>query len=164
MKKIILVVLFLCVSLINLNLVYANESDESTSTVVNEYESVTEPWRNTIQNYRDKGVLKVAIDYCHATIKSKPSKEVAIEAYYQLADIYRNEFNVPFRVQKFSAKAISLVKSRYSKVEIEEFVNGEDALNGKTNSIRELYILKSELENVSPKLDENNQPHYRTDW
>lgn len=164
MKKIIIAVLFLCISLINLNLVYANESDESTSTVVSEYESVTESLKNTVQNYREKGVLKVAIDYCHATIKSKPSKEVAIEAYYQLADIYHNEFNVPFRVQKFSAKAISLVKSRYSKAEIEEFVNGADAVNGKTNSIRKLYILKSEIENVSPNFDSNDQPHYRTDW
>ena len=163
MKKIIIALLAICISVVNLNLVYANAPDV-TPTIITEYESITEPLRNTVNNYREKGVLKVAIDYCHATIKSKPSKEIAIEAYYQLADIYNSEFNVPFRVQKFSAKAISLVKNRYSKAEIEEFVNGSDTLNGKTNSIRELYILKSKIENVEPTIDSDGQAHYRTDW
>ena len=163
MKKFIIALLFICASVVNLELVSANSSDE-TPPIIAEYESITESLRNTVNNYREKGVLKVAIDYCQATIKSKPSKEVMIEAYYQLADIYNSEFNVPFRVQKFSAKAISLVKNRYSSSEIEEFVNGEAALKGDTNTIRELYILKSKIENVDPKLDSNGQPHYRTDW
>ena len=81
MRKIIIALLFVCISIVNLELVHANSPDEMP-TIITEYESITESLRNTVRNYREKGVLKVAIDYCHATIKSKPSKEIAIESYF----------------------------------------------------------------------------------
>ena len=70
--------------------------------------------------------------------------------------MYYNEFNDKANAKKFIDAGIALVKKTYSKAEIEKFVNGTNVeikdfkLVGKTNTIRELYILKSDIENVNP--------------
>ena len=162
MKKFLIAALLIGLSAMNCDLAHVEAANGMPVIEASNGDVQLEEFKNTVRKYREHGAVKVAIDYCQATIKSKPSdKDVSIEAYYQLADIYHNDFNVPFRVNKFTNKAIALVKNKYSKKEIEEFVNGEDALNGKTNTVREIYILKSEIENVKP---ESDPPRYRTDW
>ena len=130
-------------------------------------------FRATVHYYRKHGELQTAIYYCNSTAKFKYSTELTIEAYYQLADIYQHEFNVPFRVQKFLRKGIDIVKKKYSRKEIEKFVNGTNIIydgknfHGKTNTIRDLYILKNEYEKSSPKIEETAEGKifkYQTDW
>lgn len=69
---------------------------------------------------------------------------------------YYNEFDDKISARKYINAGIALVKKTYSKAEIEKFVNGTNfeisdfQPVGKTNTIRELYVLKSDIENLSP--------------
>ena len=114
-------------------------------------------FRAAIYYYREQGDLKTAMDYCQRILKTNCPADTAIEAYTQLGDMYYNEFNDKNNAKKFINAGIALVKKTYSKAEIEKFVNGtnfEISMSepvGKTNTIRELYILKSDIENVNPK-------------
>ena len=92
-------------------------------------------------------------------LDANTSDEISIEACAQLGDIYYNEiFDTP-TAKKYVDKGIALVKKKYSKAEIEKFVNGANVeivmmrIVGRSNSIRELYILKSDIENVNPEFD-----------
>ena len=109
--------------------------------------------------------------------------ELSIEACAQLGDIYYNEiFDTP-TAKSFVDRGIALVKKKYSRAEIERLVNGtnvevnEFKLIGRSNTIRELYILKADIENVNPKFDAVSVMEdltlvedriynikYRTDW
>ena len=132
-------------------------------------------FRATVYYYRKQGAIKTAVDYCKATAKEKLSTELAIDAYYQLGDMYRHEWYVEFYYQKFTNRALLLVKNKYSKADIEKFVNEADVLQvngtlvGKTNTVRNLYALKSEIENVNPELIQTDKDgvyrlKYRTNW
>ncbi len=113
-------------------------------------------FRATIYAYREQGDLKKSLDYCNRILSSNCPDDTAIEAYTQLGDIYFNEFNDKTNAKIFVDKGIALCKKNYSAAMIEKFVNGTNfqisdfTPTGKTNTIRELYILKSDIENIFP--------------
>ena len=113
-------------------------------------------FRATIYAYREQNDLKKSVDYCKKILNSNPPADTAIEACTQLGDIYFNELNNKSQAKIFIDRGINLVKKNYSAAMIEKFVNGtnfeiSDAKpTGKTTTIRELYILKCDLENVLP--------------
>ena len=140
-------------------------------------------FRALVYYQRDQMQIKQARAYCKDALKNKPSTELAIEAYFQLADMYHNEMNYDFKAIKYVNQAISIVKRKYKPAEIDKIVNGNDViakdlkLTGKTNTIRELYILKSELEGANPTFETSTEIEnsiiksekifnikYRTDW
>ena len=89
-------------------------------------------------------------------LNSNPSTDLAIECYLQLGDIYYNDIDDVNEARKYVDKAITLVKKEYTQKEIDMLVNGTNVkvvdfvLIGKSNTIRELYILKSDIEDESP--------------
>jgi len=140
-------------------------------------------FRATIYAYREQSDLKKSIDYCNKILNSNCPADTAIEACEQLGDIYFNEMNDKANAKKFIDRGINLVKKNYSAAMIEKLVNGTDFQisnfipTGKTNTIRELYILKCDLENVLPNFtrvsivedmllteDRIHDIKYRTSW
>lgn len=113
-------------------------------------------FRATIYAYRESGDLKKSVDYCNKMLNSACPADTAIEACTQLGDIYLNELNDKANAKKFINQGISLVKKNYTATMIKKLVNGTNFQIsnmqpvGKTNTIRELYILKSDLENINP--------------
>lgn len=139
----------------------------------------------TVYCYRVQDQMQKTIDYCKDIIKMNPSPNLVIEAYTQLGDIYYNELENETEAKKYIDQGIALVKKKYTKAQIEELVNGTriDVLNGgesmigKSNSIRELYMLKSFIEDANPIFgietkidnmvivyDKMYSIKYRTDW
>lgn len=139
-------------------------------------------FRAAIYYYREQGDLKTAMDYCKRILQTNCPADTAIEANTQLGDMYYNEFDDKENAKKFINAGIALVKKTYSKAEIEKFVNGTNfelkdlELIGKTNTVRELYVLKSAIENILPKnissestmkemeLTDRVKVQYRIDW
>ena len=143
----------------------------------------TSAFRATIYGLRESDQMQRVMDYCNKILTSDSSPELMIEACIQLGDIYFNEYNDQAKARQYVNQGIALAKQRYSKHEIEKFVNGSTAeiknlmLTGKSNSIRELYILKSDIEEVNPEFDSSTTIEnmvvtedriynikYRTDW
>ena len=116
-------------------------------------------FRATAMYYRNNEDMRTVADYCEKVLASSKTPLLSIEALSQLGDIYFNEFNDKATARKYVDRAIALAKKTYSRNEIEELVNGTDVelvdmrLMGKTNSIRELYILKSDLEDCTPEFE-----------
>ena len=132
-------------------------------------------FRATIFCFREQKQLQRVVDYCKNILKSKSSPILMIEAYTQLGDIYYNEYNEITEAKKYINLGIELVKKQYTKTEIEKFVNGSNVtiqdlmVVGKSNTIRELYILKSDIEDCNPIFSNSNDhgfynKKYRTDW
>lgn len=140
-------------------------------------------FRATAFYYRNNEDMQTVAEYCKKVLESSKTPLLSIEALSQLGDIYFNEFNDKATARKYIDQAIALTKKQYSQSEIDEFVNGTNIelinlrLTGKTNSIRELYILKSDLEDCIPDFEaealiENllmedykiYNIKYRTDW
>ena len=119
-------------------------------------------FRATIYAYREQGDLKKSVDYCNRFLNSNCPDDTAIESCAQLGDIYLNEFDDKATAKIFVDKGIKLVKKNYSATMIEKFVNGtnfqvsEFIPTGKTNTIRELYILKCDIENILPTFKEKS--------
>ncbi|MBR1646567.1 MAG: hypothetical protein IJ685_07295 [Selenomonadaceae bacterium] len=116
-------------------------------------------FRGIVFVYRHEEKIQDTIDYCKKVLAANTSVELSIEACAQLGDIYYNEiFDTP-TAKKYVDQGIALVKKKYSKAEIEKLVNGTNVevrdlqLIGRSNTIRELYILKADIENVNPKFD-----------
>ena len=116
-------------------------------------------FRGIVYVYRHEDKIQDTIDYCKKVLAANTSVDLSIEACAQLGDIYYNEiFDTP-TAKKYVDQGIALVKKKYSKAEIEQLVNGTNVeikdleLIGRSNTIRELYILKSDIENVNPKFD-----------
>ena len=113
----------------------------------------------TVYCYRVQDQMQKTIDYCKDIIKLNSSPSLVIEAYTQLGDIYYNELDNETEAKKYIDQGIALVKKQYSKAQIEELVNGTKfmisdfgvSIIGKSNSIRELYMLKCYIEDVYPK-------------
>ena len=116
-------------------------------------------FRATVYVYRDEDKIQNVIDYCEKVLAANLSVELSIEACTQLGDIYYNEIFDTSTAKKFVDRGIALVKKKYSKAQIEKLVNGTNVeikdyeLIGRSNTIRELYILKSDIENINPKFD-----------
>ena len=140
-------------------------------------------FRATALYYRNNEDMRTVAAYCEKVLAASKTPLLSIEALSQLGDIYFNEFNDKATARKYIDRAIALTKKTYSRREIEEFVNGSSiecinfSLTGKTNSIRELYILKSDIEDASPEFetfskvkdfktlgDKIYNIKYRTDW
>ena len=140
-------------------------------------------FRATVYVCRHEDKIQNVVDYCKEMLAANTSADISIEACAQLGDIYYNEiFDTP-TAKKYVDQGIALVKKKYSKAEIEKLVNGTNVevnngeLVGRSNTIRELYILKSDIENVNPKFDSVTVAEdmslsedriynikYRTDW
>jgi hypothetical protein len=140
-------------------------------------------FRAIVYVYRHEDKIQNVVDYCEEILQANASVDLSIEACAQLGDIYYNEiFDTP-TAKKYVDMGITLVKKKYSKKQIEKFVNGtnveisEGELVGHSNTVRELYILKSDIENYNPEFDavsvvENltltedriYNIKYRTDW
>ena len=140
-------------------------------------------FRATVYVYRHEDKIQNVVDYCKEMLAANTSADISIEACAQLGDIYYNEiFDTP-TAKKYVDQGIALVKKKYSKAEIEKLVNGTNVeivdfeLVGRSNTIRELYILKSDIENVNPRFktiaimedlelleDKIYDIKYRTDW
>ena len=140
-------------------------------------------FRATALYYRNNEDMRTVAAYCEKVLAASKTPLLSIEALSQLGDIYFNEFNDKATARKYIDRAIALTKKTYSRSEIEELVNGSNVelinfrFTGKTNSIRELYILKSDLEDCAPEFEifskikdftyvENKiyNIKYRTDW
>ena len=81
-------------------------------------------FRAIVYVYRHEDKIQNVIDYCKQMLDANTSAEISIEACAQLGDIYYNEiFDTP-TAKKYVDKGITLVKKKYSKAEIEKFVNG----------------------------------------
>ncbi len=116
-------------------------------------------FRATVYVYRHEDKIQNVVDYCKEMLAANTSADISIEACAQLGDIYYNEiFDTP-TAKKYVDQGIALVKKKYSKAQIEKLVNGTNVevskgeLIGRSNTIRELYILKSDIENVNPEFD-----------
>ena len=116
-------------------------------------------FRATVYVYRHEDKIQNVVDYCREMLAANTSADISIEACAQLGDIYYNEiFDTP-TAKKYVDQGIALVKKKYSKAQIEKLVNGTNVevknfeLIGRSNTIRELYILKSDIENVNPEFD-----------
>lgn len=116
-------------------------------------------FRAIVYVYRHEDKIQNVIDYCKQILDANTSAELSIEACAQIGDIYYNEiFDTP-TAKKFVDQGIALVKKKYSKAQIEKLVNGTNVeiskfeLVGRSNTVRELYILKSDIENVNPQFD-----------
>ena len=140
-------------------------------------------FRATVYVYRHEDKIQNVVDYCKQMLEANTSAEISIEACAQLGDIYYNEILDAPTAKKYVDMGIALVKKKYSKAEIEKLVNGTNVeikdmrIVGRSNTIRELYILKSNIENVNPKFDMITEIEemiliqdriynikYRTDW
>ena len=141
-------------------------------------------FRTQIYYYRDQSDFKTVIDKCKKVLQSSDnSTDLLIEACCQLGDIYYNEFDDKNTARKYIDYGIQIVKKTYTPAEIEKFVNGtnvylsDQRLVGRTNSVRELYVLKSDIEDVNPSFDAETTVEqmivvedkiynikYRTDW
>lgn len=113
--------------------------------------------------YRREDRIQNAVDYCKQMLDANISADISIEACAQLGDIYYNEiFDTP-TAKKFVDRGIALVKEKYSPEEIERLVNGTNVeidafvLSGRSNTIRELYVLKSDIEDVNPDFDSESE-------
>ena len=81
-------------------------------------------FRATVYVYRHEDKIQNVVDYCEEILAANTSAEISIEACAQLGDIYYNEiFDTP-TAKKYVDKGIALVKKKYSKAQIEKFVNG----------------------------------------
>lgn len=140
-------------------------------------------FRATVYVYRHEDKIQNVVDYCKEILAANTSADISIEACAQLGDIYYNEiFDTP-TAKKYVDQGIALVKKKYSRSQIEKLVNGTNVeivdfnLIGRSNTIRELYILKSDIENVNTKFDSVSvmgdytliedriyNIKYRTDW
>lgn len=140
-------------------------------------------FRATALYYRNNEDMQTVARYCEKMLEASRTPLLSIEALSQLGDIYFNEFNDKATARKYVDRAIALAKKTYSRSEIDEFVNGSNIewvdfrLTGKTNSIRELYILKSDIEDCIPEFESLIEMYYlivddikiynikyRTDW
>lgn len=140
-------------------------------------------FRATVYVYRHEDKIQNVVDYCTEILNANTSVDLSIEACAQLGDIYYNElFDTP-TAKKFVDRGIALVKKKYSKAQIEKLVNGTNVeihkykFVGRSNTVRELYILKSDIEDVNPEFDSLSKVKdmdlimdkiynikYRTDW
>ena len=121
----------------------------------------TSAFRATVYYYRVQDNMQKAIDYCKEILKQNSSSNLMIETCTQLGDIYYNELENKSEAKKFIDQGIALVKKQYTKPQIRELVNGNGLafevrnfgtdIFGKSNSIRELYMLKSYIEGVYPE-------------
>ena len=133
--------------------------------------------------YLQENRIQSVIDYCEEILRNDSPVDLSIEACEQLGDIYLNDFKDNDAARKYIDKGISLVKTRYSAAQIDKLVNNNDIqlvdleLSGRTNTIRELYVLKSNIENINPSFeavatmeeltlteDRIFNIRYRTDW
>ena len=116
-------------------------------------------------------------------IKLNPLVNEAIKSFAVLANIYYYEYNNKTAARNFANQGIELVKKNYTKAEVEALVNGTDvimeilAFTGNSNPIRDLYVIKSDIEDSNPSFMYNitikdmliesdiiNNIKYRTDW
>ena len=140
-------------------------------------------FRATVYYYRNNEDMRTVATYCEKVLEASKTPLLSIEALSQLGDIYFNEFNDKATARKYVDRAIALAKKTYSRSEIEELVNGSNVewrefrLTGKTNSIRDLYVLKSDIEDAVPTFEAISivedailtelkiyNIRYRTDW
>lgn len=139
-------------------------------------------FRATVYVYRHEDKIQNVVDYCKEMLAANTAADISIEACAQLGDIYYNEiFDTP-TAKKYVDQGIALVKKKYSKAQIEKLVNGTNValvdfrLEGHSNTIRELYVLKSDIENCFPSVRTESiitelvldmyrvAAKYRTDW
>ena len=140
-------------------------------------------FRTMIYVYLRENKIQNIIDYCEEILRTNSPVDLSIEACEQLGDIYLNDFKDNDTARKYVDKGIALVKARYTPAQIEKLVNNNDMqlvdleFTGRTNTIRELYVLKSDIENINPSfeavatiseltLEEDRifNIRYRTDW
>jgi len=140
-------------------------------------------FRTMIYVYLRENKIQNIIDYCEEILRTNSPVDLSIEACEQLGDIYLNDFKDNDTARKYVDKGIALVKARYTPAQIEKLVNNNDMqlvdleFTGRTNTIRELYVLKSDIENINPSFEANStiseytleedrifNIRYRTDW
>ena len=140
-------------------------------------------FRTMVYVYLRENKIQNIIDYCEEILRTNSPVDLSIEACEQLGDIYLNDFKDNDTARKYVDKGIALVKARYTPAQIEKLVNNNDMqlvdyeFKGRTNTIRELYVLKSDIENINPSfetattikdlvLEEDRifNIRYRTDW
>lgn len=131
------------------------------------------------------GLMFVCQVQCAYAERNNPNQTPLqeIEELLKLGDTHFYELNDKTTALKYVNQAIKLTKKNYGQGEIEKLVNGTNVelieleLSGDSNPIRDLYILKSDIEECVPELE--TQSHikdlelieyriynirYRTDW
>ena len=133
--------------------------------------------------YRDQQKSGDLLQRCKSLLAKDIPVDLKIEVCAQMGDIYYHELNDTAKGRSFIDQGITLARSKYSPDEIERLVNGDSMefsmgeLQGKTNIIQQLYVLKSDIENVIPTFDSKTvvkglkltehriyNIKYRTDW
>ena len=117
--------------------------------------------------------------------KIDSSVNAAIKSLAVSANIYYYEQNNKVEARNLVNKGIELVKNNYTKDEIEALVNGTNVeikdvvFEGTSNPIRDLYVIKSDIEDSNPSFYSETNVNtakdfaiediiknikYRTDW
>lgn len=144
----------------------------------------TYAFRYMISYYRDSSHLDKLKSYCEQIIHSNASPQLKINACLQLGELYysNDEYNIAL-AKTYVDMGINLAKTQYSPATIDHFVNGSNATykrtdssdliwEGKSNPLRELYLLKNSLEEYPPSFvydfvegkEQFYNIHYKVDW
>ena len=124
-------------------------------------------YRCLIANWRQNNDLERIVSYSKSVLAQDPPASLAIEAYVQLADVYYNEHNDKKTALDYVNKGIILAKQLYTAKKIDDLVNGGNAqvshekLTGRTNAVRDLYVLKSDLDGIAPGFKTISRVEYR---
>lgn len=116
----------------------------------------TTAFRAMMYYYRERREYQNAINYAERLLNHNPSPDLTIEACTQIGSIYTYELDERNKARTYVNRAIIQACQKYSQAEIDAYVNGSDVivenfqLKGKTNTIRELYAMKSFLDNKNP--------------
>lgn len=116
----------------------------------------TTAFRAMMYYYRERREYQNAINYAERLLNHNPSPDLTIEACTQIGSIYTYDLDDKRKALTYVNRAIIQTRQKYSQAEIDAYVNGSDVivedwqLKGKTNTIRELYVMKSFLDNKNP--------------
>ncbi len=116
----------------------------------------TTAFRAMMYYYRERHEYQNAINYAERLLNNNPSPDLTIEACTQIGSIYAYELDDRHKALTYVNRAIIQTRQKYSQAEIDAYVNSSDVivedfeLKGKTNTIRELYVMKSFLDNKNP--------------
>lgn len=140
-------------------------------------------FRCMLANYRSQQDISRIETICQQVLNTNSSADMKINACVQLGDIYFSERNDRTKALIYVNQAIALAKNRYTANEIERLVNGTNvevkdaAMTGRSNAIRELFVLKNDLEGYPPQFKAKTvvedlqcteyriyDIRYKTDW
>lgn len=145
------------------NTISVNEARKIANQILKKDKRNAAAFRCLVACWIKEGRIDKAKEMCNKILEKEPTSLLAIEAYNQLGDIYLDESEGENRrsdARTCMEKGIALIRKYYSSIEIESLVNGTNVrvinwkLTGTSNTVRELYVKKFEIEGVAPYFKE----------